>query len=43
MDDKGLGLWLVRHLVATHGGHLRAHALRTGGLVMEVVLPRHRH
>jgi signal transduction histidine kinase len=42
-DDKGLGLWLVRQLVAAHGGHLRAHALRTGGLVMEVVLPRHRH
>ncbi len=42
VDDKGLGLWLVRQLVAAHGGRLRAQALRSRGLVMEVTLPRHR-
>jgi signal transduction histidine kinase len=42
VDDNGLGLWLVRHLVAAHGGRLRAHAPRSRGLVMEVTLPRQR-
>jgi signal transduction histidine kinase len=41
-DDDGLGLWLVRHLAATHGGRVRARAIRPSGLVMEVVLPRYR-
>ncbi len=40
VDDKGLGLWLVRHLVAAHGGRLRARALSPRGLAMEVSLPR---
>ncbi len=43
LDDKGLGLWLTRQLVATHGGYLQAHAQRTRGLVMEVMLPRYRY
>jgi signal transduction histidine kinase len=41
-DDNGLGLWVVRHLTALHGGRLQARRGRTGGLVMEVVLPRYR-
>jgi signal transduction histidine kinase len=41
-DDNGLGLWVVRHLTALHGGRLRARRVRGGGLVMEVVLPRYR-
>jgi signal transduction histidine kinase len=41
-DDIGLGLWVVRHLVATRGGRLRARAGRTAGLVVEVALPRYR-
>jgi signal transduction histidine kinase len=41
-DDHGLGLWLVRYLADAHGGRVRARAGRSGGLVMEVVLPRHR-
>ena len=40
IDNKGLGLWMVRHLVATHGGSLRARALSPRGLAMEVTLPR---
>ena len=39
-DSKGLGLWLVRQLVATHGGSLRARALSPRGLAVEVSLPR---
>ncbi len=41
-DDKGLGLWLVRYLATLHGGRVRAGAVRTGGLIMEVLLPRYR-
>jgi signal transduction histidine kinase len=41
-DDNGLGLWVVRNLAALHGGRLQARRGRTGGLVMEVVLPRYR-
>jgi signal transduction histidine kinase len=41
-DDNGLGLWVVRHLVAVRGGRLRARAARPAGLVMEVALPRYR-
>jgi signal transduction histidine kinase len=40
--DDGLGLWLVRHFAAAHGGRVRARRGRPGGLVMEVVLPRYR-
>jgi signal transduction histidine kinase len=40
--DHGLGLWVVRHLAATHGGRLHARSGRSGGLVMEVILPRYR-
>lgn len=43
IDDKGLGLWMVRHLVAAHGGSLRARALSPRGLAMEVTLPRRAH
>lgn len=41
-DDNGLGLWVVRHLAALHGGRLQARRGRADGLVMEVVLPRYR-
>jgi two-component system, OmpR family, sensor kinase len=41
-DDRGLGLWVVRHLAVTHGGRLQARRPRSGGLVMEVTLPRYR-
>jgi signal transduction histidine kinase len=37
--DDGLGLWLVRYLVNTHGGRLRARRGRPAGLVVEVMLP----
>jgi signal transduction histidine kinase len=40
VDDKGLGLWMVRHMVAAHGGTLRARPLSPRGLAMEVSLPR---
>ncbi|MGC4806455.1 sensor histidine kinase [Micromonospora sp. DT233] len=36
----GLGLWIVRHLVACDGGTLRAHRLLGGGVALEVLLPR---
>ncbi|MFI5924351.1 sensor histidine kinase [Micromonospora sp. NPDC051543] len=36
---SGLGLWIVRHLVATDGGALRAHRLRPRGVALEVLLP----
>jgi signal transduction histidine kinase len=39
---RGLGLWIVRHLVAVDGGTLRAHRLRGGGVALEVLLPRTR-
>ncbi len=43
VDDKGLGLWLVRHLVSAHGGTLRARPLSPRGLAVEVTLPRRAH
>jgi K+-sensing histidine kinase KdpD len=41
-DDRGLGLWVVRQLVAAQGGTLRARALAPTGLCMEISVPRHR-
>jgi len=41
--EKGLGLWVVRHLVATNGGTIRARNLAPRGLAVEVTLPRPRH
>jgi len=42
-DDDGLGLWVVRHLAAAHGGRVRARPSRhPAGVVMEVLLPRYR-
>jgi signal transduction histidine kinase len=41
-DTKGLGLWVVRHLVAAEHGTLRARR-RARGLTVEVTLPRRRH
>lgn len=41
-DDRGLGLWVVRRLVAAHGGRVRARRARPRGLVLEVLLPRYR-
>jgi signal transduction histidine kinase len=38
--EKGLGLWVVRHLVSTHGGHVRARSLNPRGVAVEVTLPR---
>jgi signal transduction histidine kinase len=38
--DRGLGLWTVRDLVATHGGSLRARQVLPRGLAIEVRLPR---
>jgi K+-sensing histidine kinase KdpD len=38
--EKGLGLWVVRHLVATHGGTVRARSLTPHGLSIEVTLTR---
>jgi K+-sensing histidine kinase KdpD len=40
--EKGLGLWVVRHLVATNGGAVRARSLSPRGLAVEVTLPRPR-
>ncbi|WP_272493024.1 sensor histidine kinase [Jidongwangia harbinensis] len=39
-DSNGLGLWVVRHLAARHGGSVRARALSPSGLAVEVSLPR---
>jgi signal transduction histidine kinase len=39
---KGLGLWVVRHLVDAQGGSVRAHRLSPRGLALEVVLPPRR-
>jgi signal transduction histidine kinase len=41
--EKGLGLWVVRQLVATSGGTIRARGLAPRGLAVEVTLPRRRH
>jgi signal transduction histidine kinase len=41
--EKGLGLWVVRHLVATHGGTIRARSLAPRGLAVEVTLAPPRH
>jgi signal transduction histidine kinase len=41
-DDHGLGLWVVRQLLASLGGTLRARPLEPTGLAMEAVLPRYR-
>ena len=38
--DRGLGLWTVRELVATHGGSVRARPVTPFGLAIEVRLPR---
>lgn len=40
-QDVGLGLWVVRHLVAAHGGRISARAGRPG-LPVKVALPRYR-
>jgi K+-sensing histidine kinase KdpD len=40
--SKGLGLWLVRHLVTTQHGSLRAQALSPRGVAVQVELPRRR-
>ncbi len=37
--DRGLGLWTVRDLGATHGGSLRARPMSPSGLAIEVRLP----
>jgi len=39
---NGLGLWVVRHLVAAQGGTLRARASSPRGVTLEVTLPRRR-
>ncbi|MEU8815003.1 ATP-binding protein [Actinoplanes sp. NPDC048796] len=39
-DDRGLGLWVVRQLVGSLRGSVRARRLFPAGLAMEVVLPR---
>ncbi|MEV4464832.1 HAMP domain-containing sensor histidine kinase [Micromonospora echinofusca] len=36
---SGLGLWIVRRLLAADGGRLRLHRLRPRGVALEVVLP----
>ncbi|MET8348336.1 MULTISPECIES: sensor histidine kinase [unclassified Micromonospora] len=36
---SGLGLWIVRQLLAADGGVLRAHRLRPRGVALEVLLP----
>jgi K+-sensing histidine kinase KdpD len=40
--QKGLGLWVVRHLVGAHGGRVRARPLHPRGLAVEVLLPAQR-
>lgn len=37
---SGLGLWIVRRLLAVDGGTVRAHRLRPRGVALEVLLPR---
>jgi signal transduction histidine kinase len=41
--EKGMGLWVVRRLVAAHGGAIRARNLAPRGLGVEVTLSPHRH
>jgi signal transduction histidine kinase len=41
--EKGLGLWVVRRLIAAHGGSVRARSLIPRGVAIEVTLPPHRH
>ncbi|MDO3705332.1 HAMP domain-containing sensor histidine kinase [Micromonospora sp. C28SCA-DRY-2] len=36
---SGLGLWIVRRLLAADGGTVRAHRLRPRGVALEVLLP----
>jgi K+-sensing histidine kinase KdpD len=43
IGEKGLGLWVVRQLVAAHGGTVRARSLTPHGLAVEVTLTRLRH
>jgi signal transduction histidine kinase len=40
--EKGLGLWVVRQLVAANGGTIRARSLTPRGLAVEVTLSRPR-
>jgi signal transduction histidine kinase len=40
--QTGLGLWVVRQLVAAHGGSLRARSLAPRGVAVEVTLPQRR-
>ncbi|MFC4020111.1 sensor histidine kinase [Micromonospora sp. GCM10011542] len=40
---SGLGLWIVRQLVAADGGAVRVHRLRPRGVGLEVLLPRADH
>ncbi|MBG0564065.1 sensor histidine kinase [Actinoplanes sp. NEAU-A11] len=42
LTDRGLGLWVVRQLVAARGGTIRARAMSPAGLCVEVGLPRYR-
>jgi signal transduction histidine kinase len=42
-SGTGLGLWLVRRLVAEAGGSITARNRRGGGAVFDVQLPRPRH
>ncbi|MCZ7422800.1 MULTISPECIES: HAMP domain-containing sensor histidine kinase [unclassified Micromonospora] len=39
---SGLGLWIVRELVAVDGGQVRLHRLRPTGVAVEVLLPARR-
>ena len=42
VGEHGLGLWVVRHLVATNGGTIRARSMAPRGLAVEVTLARTR-
>jgi K+-sensing histidine kinase KdpD len=42
LGEKGLGLWVVRQLVAANGGTIRARNLTPRGLAVEVTLSRPR-
>jgi K+-sensing histidine kinase KdpD len=39
-DEKGLGVWITRHLVAAQGGTLRARQIAPRGMAIELSLPR---
>ncbi|WP_236718070.1 sensor histidine kinase KdpD [Actinoplanes sp. TFC3] len=41
-DRNGLGLWVVRHMVATQNGTIKAHNLKPKGVAVRVSLPRPR-